>query len=287
MAQSLARVKHRISAVESTRKITNSMKLVSSVKLRKMNKTVTLQAFYFKAMERALSDAIFYNNVNADNSYDSIYLKENNESKKKLYIIVCSNMGLCGAYNNDVIKYFKKIYKKGDEIIIIGEKGYLNLQKEKDLKIETKFLHLRNDFTLGTTRVLCDFIMSKYETGEFNEISMVYLKYKNSISFVPTTLKLLPLIPKENKGAIYSPIYEPSKEKVLEIIIPQYLNSLLYGNLYSAFLSEESSRRNSMDAADKSAKDLVDKLTLEYNKARQQEITQEITEVVNGSKAVK
>lgn len=129
--------------------------------------------------------------------------------------------------------------------------------------------------------------MSKYETGEFSEVSMVYLKYKNSISFVPTTLKLLPLIPKENKNAVYSPIYEPTKEKVFETIIPQYLNSLLYGNLYSAFLSEESSRRNSMDAADKSAKDLVDKLTLEYNKARQQEITQEITEVVNGSKAVK
>ena len=287
MAQSLARVKHRISAVESTRKITNSMKLVSSVKLRKMNKTVTLQAFYFKAMDRALSDAIFYNDMNSENRYDSVYLKENKEAKKNLYIIVCSNMGLCGSYNNDVIKYFKSIYKKGDEIIIIGEKGYLNLQKEKDLDIETKFLHIRNNFTLGTTRVLCNYIMSKYASGEFKEISMVYLKYKNSISFVPTTLKLLPLILRENKGAVYSPIYEPSKEKVLETIIPQYLNSLLYGNLYSAFLSEESSRRNSMDAADKSAKDLVDKLTLEYNKARQQEITQEITEVVNGSKAVK
>ena len=286
MAQSLARVKHRISAVESTRKITNSMKLVSSVKLRKMNKVVTLQAFYFKAMERALSDAIFYNDKN-ENNYNSIYLNENNYAKKKLYIIVCSNMGLCGAYNNDVIKYFKKLYRKGDEIIIIGEKGYLNLLKEKDLIIDTKFLHLRNNFTLGTTHILCEYIMSKYETGEFNEISMIYLKYKNSISFVPNKLKLLPIIPKENPNAVYSPIYEPSKEKVLSTIIPQYLNSLLYGNLHSAFLSEESSRRNSMDAADKSAKDLVDKLKLEYNKARQQEITQEITEVVNGSKAVK
>ena len=286
MAQSLARVKRRISAVESTRKITNSMKLVSSVKLRKMNKIVTLQAFYFRAMERALSDAIFYNNLNDECKYDSPFIKENESATKNLYILVTSNMGLCGAYNNEIVNFFKTIYKKGDELLIIGEKGYLNLLKE-DTPLDTNFLNLRHDFSLRTTKLLTDYLMKKYLEGNYRKISLIYSKYKNSIAFIPSEVVLLPLTPKQNVNAIYSPIYEPSKKDVIETIIPQYLNSLIYGNLYSAFLSEESSRRNSMDAADKSAKDLVEKLKLEYNKARQQEITQEITEVVNGSKAVK
>lgn len=285
MAQSLARVKRRISAVESTRKITNSMKLVSSVKLRKMNKIVTLQAFYFRAMERALSDAIFYNNLNDECKYDSPFIKENESATKNLYILVTSNMGLCGAYNNEIVNFFKTIYKKGDEVLIIGEKGYLNLLKE-DTPLDTNFLNLRHDFSLRTTKLLTDYLMKKYLEGNYKKISLIYSKYKNSIAFIPSEVVLLPLTPKQNVNAIYSPIYEPSKKDVIETIIPQYLNSLIYGNLYSAFLSEESSRRNSMDAADKSAKDLVEKLKLEYNKARQQEITQEITEVVNGSKAV-
>lgn len=285
MAQSLARVKRRISAVESTRKITNSMKLVSSVKLRKMNKIVTLQAFYFRAMERALSDAIFYNNLNDECKYDSPFIKENESATKNLYILVTSNMGLCGAYNNEIVNFFKIIYKKGDEVLIIGEKGYLNLLKE-DIPLDTNFLNLRHDFSLRTTKLLTDYLMKKYLKGNYKKISLIYSKYKNSIAFIPSEVILLPLTPKQNVNAIYSPIYEPSKKDVIETIIPQYLNSLIYGNLYSAFLSEESSRRNSMDAADKSAKDLVEKLKLEYNKARQQEITQEITEVVNGSKAV-
>ncbi len=286
MAQSLARVKHRISAVESTRKITNSMKLVSSVKLRKMNKVINLQALYFSAMERALNDAIFYNKLNTDDHYDSIFVKENKSSDKSLYILVSSNMGLCGSYNNEIVKFLKNLYKNGDEIIVIGEKGFNYLTNE-NLPLNTNFIHLRNDLTLSSTRVLTDYVMNEYKNGKYKKISIVFMKYKNSIAFIPTENVLLPIIPKVNEKAIYSPIYEPSKKDVLDEIIPQYINALIYGDLFSAFLSEESSRRNSMDAADKSAKDLVDKLKLEYNKARQQEITQEITEVVNGSKAVK
>lgn len=286
MAQSLARVKHRISAVESTRKITNSMKLVSSVKLRKMNKVINLQALYFSAMERALNDTIFYNKLNTDDHYDSIFVKENKSSDKSLYILVSSNMGLCGSYNNEIVKFLKNLYKNGDEIIVIGEKGFNYLTNE-NLPLNTNFIHLRNDLTLSSTRVLTDYVMNEYKNGKYKKISIVFMKYKNSIAFIPTENVLLPIIPKVNEKAIYSPIYEPSKKDVLDEIIPQYINALIYGDLFSAFLSEESSRRNSMDAADKSAKDLVDKLKLEYNKARQQEITQEITEVVNGSKAVK
>ena len=286
MAQSLTKVKHRISAVESIRKITNSMKLVSSVKLQRMMKISTLQSFYYRAMEQAMTDAIFYNARNTDDYYDTEFIKTF-DSTKKLYVLVTSNMGLCGGYNNDIMRYFRNIYKKGDEVIIVGDRGYINLSKEKDLLLDAKFVHLRNDFGIDEVRILTTYLLNKYKTKGYQEIDLIFMKYKNSISFIPSTLKILPIVPKENPSKAYSPIYEPNKKAVIDQIIPQYINSLLYKSILEAYMSEESSRRNTMDSADKSAMDLVDSLKLEYNKARQTEITQEIIEVVNGSNAVK
>jgi F-type H+-transporting ATPase subunit gamma len=286
VAQSLTKVKHRISAVESIRKITNSMKLVSSVKLQRMMKISTLQSFYYRAMEQAMTDAIFYNARNTDDYYDTEFIKTF-DSTKKLYVLVTSNMGLCGGYNNDIMRYFRNIYKKGDEVIIVGDRGYINLSKEKDLLLDAKFVHLRNDFGIDEVRILTTYLLNKYKTKGYQEIDLIFMKYKNSISFIPSTLKILPIVPKENPSKAYSPIYEPNKKAVIDQIIPQYINSLLYKSIFEAYMSEESSRRNTMDSADKSAMDLVDSLKLEYNKARQTEITQEIIEVVNGSNAVK
>jgi len=262
------------------------MKLVSSVKLQRMMKISTLQSFYYRAMEQAMTDAIFYNARNTDDYYDTEFIKTF-DSTKKLYVLVTSNMGLCGGYNNDIMRYFRNIYKKGDEVIIVGDRGYINLSKEKDLLLDAKFVHLRNDFGIDEVRILTTYLLNKYKTKGYQEIDLIFMKYKNSISFIPSTLKILPIVPKENPSKAYSPIYEPNKKAVIDQIIPQYINSLLYKSIFEAYMSEESSRRNTMDSADKSAMDLVDSLKLEYNKARQTEITQEIIEVVNGSNAVK
>ena len=233
-----------------------------------------------------MTDAIFYNARNTDDYYDTEFIKTF-DSTKKLYVLVTSNMGLCGGYNNDIMRYFRNIYKKGDEVIIVGDRGYINLSKEKDLLLDAKFVHLRNDFGIDEVRILTTYLLNKYKTKGYQEIDLIFMKYKNSISFIPSTLKILPIVPKENPSKAYSPIYEPNKKAVIDQIIPQYINSLLYKSIFEAYMSEESSRRNTMDSADKSAMDLVDSLKLEYNKARQTEITQEIIEVVNGSNAVK
>lgn len=287
MAQGLARVKHRIQTVEATRKITNSMKLVSSVKLRKMSNLASSQDAYFEAMQHVLNDAIFSNRINPEAHYETPLVEVNKNATKRLLIILTSNMGLCGGYNNNILKFYKDIYEKNDEVIIIGQKGYANLKKEKNLSLNNKYVDLSNRFSLTKTKRLVGKLIEKYLTGEYKEISLIYTKYRNSISFVPNKLVILPLPVVENKANNYSPIYEPNKQEVLDTIIPLYLDTLVYASFYSAFISEESSRRNAMDTADKNAQDLVEKLKLEYNKARQQEITQEITEVVNGSMAVK
>jgi len=288
MGQSLARIKRRINTVQSTRKITNSMKLISSVKLRKISKQVELENYYHRAMARVLNDAIFTNKDNPDcANFTTSFIEVNLIAVKTLYVIVTSTMGLCGGYNNNVIREFKNHYKVGDEVVVIGEKAFLNLSKEKDLTIETKFIHLAQGFNLAKVSILRDYLIDKYLTHEYKEIDFVYTDYRNSISFIPKVVKILPLEVDPNERYAYSPIYEPNKKEVVDAIIKEYLKSTLYDRFCSAFLSEESSRRNTMDAADKNARDLVDKLRLEYNKARQSEITQEITEVINGSSAVK
>src|SRR5574344_28506 len=288
MGQSLARIKRRINTVQSTRKITNSMKLISSVKLRKINKQMELEDFYHRAMTRVLNDTIFTNKDNPDsNKFTTEFIKTYPEATKTLYVIITSTMGLCGGYNNNIIKEFKNLYKKGDEVIVVGEKAFLALSKENDLVIESRFIHLAQGYDLTKVSELRDYLIKKYFSKEYKEIDLMYTRYKNSISFIPDCVRVLPISVDPNERYTYSPLYEPSKEEVVDEVIREYLNSMLYTRIYSAFLSEESSRRNTMDAADKNASDLVDKLKLDYNKARQSEITQEITEVINGSNAVK
>jgi F-type H+-transporting ATPase subunit gamma len=288
MGQSLARIKRRINTVQSTRKITNSMKLISSVKLRKINKQMELEDFYHRAMARVLNDTIFTNKDNPDsNKFTTEFIKTYPEATKTLYVIITSTMGLCGGYNNNIIKEFKNLYKKGDEVIVVGEKAFLALSKENDLVIESRFIHLAQGYNLTKVSELRDYLIKKYFSKEYKEIDLMYTRYKNSISFIPDCVRVLPISVDPNERYTYSPLYEPSKEEVVDEVIREYLNSMLYTRIYSAFLSEESSRRNTMDAADKNASDLVDKLKLDYNKARQSEITQEITEVINGSNAVK
>lgn len=283
MSQGLAKVKSRIKSVQSTRKITNSMKLVSSVKLRKMNKIAEAQSYYFSSMEKVLCDSIFAN----DYDFESPFLVSPFNAKKTLHILVTSNMGLCAGYNNNVLKIFKDILKPNDEIIVIGEKGILNLKEFKDVVIYKEFRNHAKDFDYNKAREIADFVVVKYLSNEFKEVKLTYTRYKNSISFIPETVSVLPLNLTKKDSYRYEPIYVGGKEEFINKLIPQFITTQIYSKLYSSFVSEESSRRNAMDNADKNALDLVEKLNLEYNKARQSAITQEITEVVNGSNAVK
>ena len=146
-----------------------------------------------KRMKRILSDAIFYNKENVDNNYKTEFIKSYPEAKKKLYILVTSNMGLCGGYNNNIIRLLKNIYVAGDEIMVIGEKGYLALTKEEDIKLDTSFLHILSGYSLTKVSGLTNHVMKRYLTKEYKEIDLVYTRYKNSIAFIPEVKKILPI----------------------------------------------------------------------------------------------
>lgn len=283
MAQSLNKVKRRIATINSTRKITNAMKLVSNVKMRKYSKELNNQTLYIEGIKRVLSDVIFHNALNSDEKIDSPFIKKNLNATKTLYVIVTSNLGLCAGYNNEIFHHFSSLYKEGDELVLIGDKALINYSKS-NVKYYVDFLKIAEGISMQSIRHLTDFLVKKYLSNEYKEVVIVYHEYVNTLISLPKSAVLLPIPVLENEEYNYDPLYVPGKKAVIDYIVPQYLNTFIYQKLYSSLISENSARRNAMDNADQNAKDIVEKLNLEYNKERQQAITQEISEVVAGSK---
>lgn len=287
MSNSLNSIKTRLTSVKSTKKLTNAMMLVSSSRERKLASLFKDTSSFYNNLKETYDNSIFLNLVNneADN-YDSIYLKENKKSKKRLIIVVTSNSGLCSGYNINVLKYLKNNYKENDEILILGEKGKRELISE-NITFYDDFLHILKNFNLFSVNELVSFIKEKYKSKEYKEIKLVYTHYINPIISKVEEETILPLKINENKSRNYSPIYEPNKKEFINRLIDEYLLAKLYYHLADSLLAEESARRNAMDNASKNADDLIENLNLEYNKVRQTNITTEISEIISGSKLIK
>lgn len=282
MAESLINTKRRINTIKSTEKITKAMKLVASVKFTRWKRYLEDNKGYFKGMKEALKDSL----LACDSNLSENECVKKHDSQSSLYVLISSSLGLCGSYNYSIFKSVDPLLNKDDQILVIGSKAqayYLN----KDYKVIDDQLSLMDDFRYSKVKKLRHKIVQLYRTGEYKEVILVYTHYKNSMTFIPTIEKLLPFdIEKEKEGKKlngYPSICEPGAEELLDDLIPHYIDSLLYNRLLESELSEIASRRNAMESATDSADKIVSKLMIEYNKARQSAITQEITEVVAGA----
>lgn len=280
MPQGLNKVKRRILTVENTKKITNAMKLISSVKVRQIQNGFNARLTFLNDLKEVLN---IIGNASYATSTNPL-LKGYKGTSKTLYIVVSSCLGLCGSYNYNVIRYFENIYKSGDEVITIGDKIDKEVLKDQNITLYSNFKDVLNNLTMSNCRVLQKFILDKFYSGNYKDVVLVYTKYINQIACKVETLKLLPLEFKKIKSMeLDSPDFGQNLNFLLDKFAKKYLTSAVYIKFYESILSEQSSRRNAMDNADKNAEELVDKLKIEYNKARQTAITQEITEVVSGS----
>ena len=282
MGQSLNNIKRRINTVNSTRKITSAMKLVSNVKTRRFMRELENHKEYVEETKTILNDSLYYLSEEELLSINPLLTTFPN-AKKRLVIIVTSSLGLCGSYNNDVYKFYNNFHKEGDEIITIGEKGLIEYKKKKNLVIHDEYSQLLDKLELSNLKLFINYIDDLYLSGEYRSVEVIYHRYINSLISKVESYQILPLSFKEEQNYGISPVFLPSMKEVINTLIPQYINVTIYEKFISSLVSEYSSRRNAMDNADKNAKELVDKLKLEYNKERQQSITQEITEVVSGS----
>lgn len=274
MAQELANTKKRIQSVNSTLKITKAMELVANAKLKRWkNKMENITQYLLEMSDIISTCAGSYDPFNM--SIDELKKYENTSSV--LYIVVTSSLGLCGGYNYNVFKFLNNKIKPEDKVIILGTKGLIKYS-HTDLNLDDDYVSLLDKFDSYASRNLIDKIINEYKTGKYNEVRLIATEYKNSLTFIPNDIKILPF---ENKNNTINDtiMFDPNKEEVLSLLIPKYLDVLMYGKLTEAIVCEHASRRNAMDTATDNGEELSQKLMLEYNKARQQAITQEITEI--------
>ena len=282
MGQNITKIKSRIHSVTGAYKVTSAMKLVSSVKLQaNRNKMLSYREFSL-SLEEACKE--IFRNIG---KIDSPLLKENVNATKNLYVIVSSSLGLCGAYNTNIFKLSDANIKKEDDAIILGNKGILRYENDSFTKLDN-FSAYKSIKDEKLIKELTDYLIAKFISGEYKNIFMIYSSYKNPIVFIPKLFRVLPLNDVSNDDMLkgYGPILEASPKVLFEKASNLYIRTSVYAKLLESEVCEHASRSNAMENATDNAEELLDNLRIEFNKARQASITQEIIEIVGAAESL-
>lgn len=284
--ENIKEIQLRMKSIEDTMKITNAMYLISSSKMKKAKKAYQQTDPYFQQLQASIS-VILLHSPDVEHKYFDA--RPEVKEKKKGFILITSDKGLCGSYNHNVIQLAEsKLSGDGrDTLFIIGQADGKYFEK-KDVTIDGEFLYIAQKPTLHRAGSIAEVALNLYNTGLLDEIYIVYTKMTSSVTAEPDIIKVLPLEKHNFSELKYETIkhvvkYSPSVEEVMNHLVPNYLKGLIYGALIESFSSEQNARMMAMDSATKSAKDMLSTLSLEYNRARQAAITQEISEIVGGS----
>ena len=282
---SMRDIKRRKGSIQSTQQITKAMKLVSTVKLQRAKQNAEKSQTYFHCM---------YNTVHSilrrTQNLEHKYLKSG-ERGKKAVIVITSNRGLAGGYNSNVIKLITQGELANEELAIyaIGKKGKDALAKNYEIRAD--YSDVIEDPVYAEAMKISKEVLNAFENGEISEIYLAYTGFKNTVVHIPTLLKLLPVevseeeeTAKEDDHVMMN--FEPEDEEALNLLIPKYITSLIYGGMIEAIASENGARMQAMDAATSNAEEMIEDLTLLYNRARQGSITQELTEIIAGANAI-
>lgn len=282
---SMRDIKRRRNSIASTQQITKAMKLVSTVKLQKTKARAERSKPYFDKMYEVVTSMLA-----KSGTIDHPYLKPQ-ASTKKAVVLITSNRGLAGGYNSNVIKTITGSDLKREDVVLftVGNKGKEYFAR-RDYQIAKEYPEVIEHPMLSDAREICAEVLNLYARGEIGEIYVAYTYFKNTVVHEPKLLKLLPVEvdPADIEAARSNSLmnYEPREEEALDLIIPKYITSILYGALVESVASENGARMQAMDSATSNADEMIDKLTLQYNRARQGSITQELTEIIAGANAI-
>lgn len=277
----LNKTKRRIRSVNYTKKITSAMELVSTIKLKRYKNVMLSYQNYIEEISSFVFNVL--KGINDQNSIEK-YIVDKNASKD-LVIVISSNLGLCASFNNDIVKFVSNNINKDDvELLLIGNKANRPLE-QLGYSLNKDYINLNENINYSDLRNLSNKLLDEFLKEKYKSIKVVYTKFVNSIRFNPSVITLLPF--DINKVSLiqnqYPPIYDSDPKTLIEEIMPLYISSTLYQKVVESEVSQQASRRNAMEAATDNADELIDKLTIEYNKARQASITQEITEVISST----
>lgn len=281
---SMRSIKRRKGSIESTQQITKAMKLVSTVKLQRAKGRAEKSKSYFECMYATVKSVLAKSgNINHP------YLQAG-DSTKKAVIVITSNRGLAGGYNSNVIKLITKgDFSKADTALYtVGIKGK-DYFSHHGYEVVKDYSDLIEEPAYADAMHISEDLLKAFSDGEVGEIYLAYTAFKNTVSHVPTLLKLLPvdtdgLEDADEDKALMN--FEQDEEEALNLLIPKYVTSLIYGSMVEAVASENGARMQAMDSATSNAEEMIDKLSLQYNRARQGSITQELTEIIAGAEAI-
>lgn len=273
-------IKLRIRSMESTKHITKAMEMVAASKLRRAEEAVKRSRPYFELIYTTMADI-----AAGDKELASPYLIHR-DVKKSLYVVIAGDRGLAGGYNHNVLKLAEEnIAGKDVSVIPIGKKA-LEALRSHGFDIFTDAYPIAAELSISDSFTLSKGLCEAYLKGEADEVFVVYTNFASMLSQTPAVMKVLPLEHDESgAGTDEITLYEPDNETVFNRIVPEYVGGIIYGALRESEASEQAARRNAMDSATKNAEEMIEDLSLRYNRARQGAITQEITEIVAGADA--
>ena len=289
---SLDDLKKRISSVKSTQKITKAMKMVAASKLRRAQENAEKGRPYSDKMNNIILNL---SNSISDKENSPKLLAGSGEDKVHLCVVMTSDRGLCGGFNTNIIKkaktYFQKILDDGKtlKIITVGSKGYDQLKRtyknniiEKISFKESKHANYFDADKVGKI------IIDKFEKKEFDVCAIFYNQFKNVITQIPQEQQIIPLKASESEGSSLEDNYEfePEEDEILSNLLPKNISTQIFKAMLENSASEQGSRMSAMDNATRNAGEMVDKLTIQYNRSRQAAITKELIEIISGAESL-
>lgn len=284
MAGNMKAVKLRIKSVQSTMQITKAMELVASSKLRKAKERAEVCRPYFETMHQTLVDI-----AQGNTDFSSVYARESG-NEKRCYVLIAGDRGLAGGYNTNLFKCLEAASLNQDFLVLpIGKKA-VEYSKRNGFACVTESFGEIADVSVADCFEMANLLCGEFKKGEFGHIDLCYTKFVSMLSQQPSAIPVLPLkdlTDKQDTKSIRNLIlYEPDASEVFDAIVPEYLAGLIYGAVCESVASELAARRTAMEAATNNAEEMIEKLNLHYNRARQASITQEITEIVGGAEGV-
>ena len=277
-------LKRRIRSITSMQQITKAMKMVAVSRLRRSQEKVVASRPYARQIKDVTARLLRAQPEETENA-----LLAQRPVRKKLYVLITADRGLCGGYNANLIRAMLGIIKEKEDaapiaLIAVGRRGrdyFLRIKSE----IVAEFTGLGDSPSYAQARKIAQEVVRLYESGEVDEVNLLYSRFVSVLSQVPTVIRLLP-VESETERSCGDYIFEPSPQYILEHLLPRYIDTLIYSALLESKASEQGAKMTAMDAATENAKAMIDTYTLAMNRARQAAITKEISEIVGGAAAL-
>lgn len=287
-------IRSRIKSVNDIMKITNAMYLISSSKMKKAKQKLANTEPYFYTLQNTIAH-ILKHTPHTSNLFFHRRDEIPNDKRKKGYIIITGDKGLAGAYNHNVLKLAEQEIAKGGipKLFIIGQVGRMYFA-HRGIPYEAYFQYTAQNPNMYRARKISELIIEQFLNEELDDVYVIYTDMLTAMKEEPKVLQILPFRRErfehvkrgEHHEIHHTATFDPSPEVVMDHLVPNYAKGLLYGAMVEAYCSENHARMMAMDSATKSAKDMIQRLNLTYNRARQSAITQEITEIVSGAKSL-